>query len=319
MGHTNAQCAHIWAQQNADRGKTNNGNMFFEGSTIYSYGYHYPLARFMRVQYNGEIVDAVLVNITPSSVTTEGKHKNAVNRAISSDTLTFRVPTSAFSRWHQQNEVGSGVVIDEAVSSYKERIDDLIKQATRARLVNNKLRLINAAQGLDAELLQFCNALDCMKHYTERDWSQWQDLQARAHELEIKERAEADRLLAARVKRWLDGEHVDISRYSKILLRRHPMAQDCIQTSWGAEVPLDEAKQLIRGCQVIARAHANTIGQLQPSKTIRVGHFSLDYIDVEHKYIKVGCHRLTFDVINEFVDYAAQHLDIGVDASYKLP
>lgn len=316
MGYTNAQCAHIWAQQNTDRGKTNNGNMFFEGSTIYSYGYHYPLARFIRVQYNGEIVDAVLVNITPSSVTTEGKHKNAVHRALSSDTLTFRVPTSAFSRWYQEDEVGSGVLIDEAVSSYKERIVDLIKQATRARLINNKLRLINAAQGLDAELLQFCIALDCAEHYTERDWSQWQDLQARAHELEIKEREEADRLLAARVERWLKGEHVSISRYSKILLRLHG---DVIQTSWGAEVPLEDAKRLIRGCQLIVRAHANTIGKLQPSKTIRVGHFSLDYIDVEHRYIKVGCHRLTFDVINDFVDYAAEHLDIGVDASYKLP
>src|SRR3990167_11090978 len=42
----NREVAHIWAQQKQSEGKS--GNMFFEGDTIYSYGHHFPIARFAR-------------------------------------------------------------------------------------------------------------------------------------------------------------------------------------------------------------------------------------------------------------------------------
>lgn len=91
-----------------------------------------------------------------------------------------------------------------------------------------------------------------------------------------------------------------------------------IQTSRGADVPLAHAKMLIRACQKMTRS-TDTFVKLVPEQTVRVGHFSLEHIHLAEKYIKVGCHYLTFDEINQFVDYASEHLDIGVDASYKLP
>jgi len=43
---SNADVAHVWAQQVQDEERS--GNMFFEGDTIYSYGHHFPIARFVK-------------------------------------------------------------------------------------------------------------------------------------------------------------------------------------------------------------------------------------------------------------------------------
>lgn len=42
----NAMVAHVWAQQSHSEGRSNNGNFYFHGDTIYSYGRHFPIARF---------------------------------------------------------------------------------------------------------------------------------------------------------------------------------------------------------------------------------------------------------------------------------
>lgn len=94
-----------------------------------------------------------------------------------------------------------------------------------------------------------------------------------------------------------------------------------IQTSRGADVPLSHAKMLVRYVQRVVRqcTDAHPHGHVFTDVDAKVGHFSLRYIDTRNNYVQVGCHRLTFDEINQFVDYASEHLDIGVDTSYKLP
>ena len=44
------QVAHIWAQQTQDDGRNAQGNFYFTGDTIYSYGSHFPIARFINPQ-----------------------------------------------------------------------------------------------------------------------------------------------------------------------------------------------------------------------------------------------------------------------------
>lgn len=60
------QVAHVWAQQTQSEGRNHNGQFYFEGRTIYSYGRHYPA---------GYIVNdsTVLLNADKRSVTTS-KH-----------------------------------------------------------------------------------------------------------------------------------------------------------------------------------------------------------------------------------------------------
>src|SRR3990167_6686372 len=68
----NREVAHIWAQQRQSEGKS--GNMFFEGATIYSYGHHFPIARFARP-------DTVLLTSNRYSVST-AKHINYTRQAL---------------------------------------------------------------------------------------------------------------------------------------------------------------------------------------------------------------------------------------------
>lgn len=75
----NHQTAHVWAQQNQFEGRSNNGNFWFEGRAIFSYGRHY-CAGYALPDLDGGTV--WLTNADSSSVTTNGKHKPAVWRAI---------------------------------------------------------------------------------------------------------------------------------------------------------------------------------------------------------------------------------------------
>ena len=73
----NRQLAHVWAQQKQTTGRNASRSMFFEGNTIYSYGYHYAIASM----YFKGLEKLVLVNEHGYSNTTR-KQRNDVLRAI---------------------------------------------------------------------------------------------------------------------------------------------------------------------------------------------------------------------------------------------
>ncbi|MGK3946280.1 hypothetical protein ABK046_49000, partial [Streptomyces caeruleatus] len=67
---SNAQTAHVWAQQNQEHGKSSNGQFYFRNKTIYSYRDSWPLSTFATP-------NIVLINNTSYSVTTS-KHSGHV-------------------------------------------------------------------------------------------------------------------------------------------------------------------------------------------------------------------------------------------------
>ena len=75
------EVAHVWAQQKQSEGKS--GNMFFEGDTIYSYGHHFPIARFARP-------DTVLFTSKRYSVST-AKHISYTRGALGGEIRIFEV------------------------------------------------------------------------------------------------------------------------------------------------------------------------------------------------------------------------------------
>lgn len=73
--YDNDMTAHVWAQQKQESGRSNNGNFYFEGAALYSYGSHYVVGiidKAGRAWLNSDI----------STVTTNGKHKPAARRAV---------------------------------------------------------------------------------------------------------------------------------------------------------------------------------------------------------------------------------------------
>ena len=73
---SNDMVAHVWAQQRQQSGRSHNGNFYFEGRTLYSYGTHYPVGIFAAVG------GPVFLNSSKSSITTEGKHKGPARYAV---------------------------------------------------------------------------------------------------------------------------------------------------------------------------------------------------------------------------------------------
>ena len=81
----NPELAHIWANQQQSHGS--GSSMFFEGSTIYSYGYHFKIAQFIE---NKEGQKCIFLNYRSYSNTTN-KHQSLVWRALPPNIPFFRV------------------------------------------------------------------------------------------------------------------------------------------------------------------------------------------------------------------------------------
>ena len=75
---SNDMVAHVWAQQNQQSGRSNNGNFYFEGRTLYSYGGHFPVGIFAAPG------GPVFMNADSYSVSTS-KHQSYARRAVSPD------------------------------------------------------------------------------------------------------------------------------------------------------------------------------------------------------------------------------------------
>jgi hypothetical protein len=91
------EVAKAWARQSQPEAKCR--SMYFLGQIIYSYGDHFPLARFVT---NDESRAAVIVNADRYSVTTS-THQREVECALRgvqwADERKFYVPTKALQQW----------------------------------------------------------------------------------------------------------------------------------------------------------------------------------------------------------------------------
>ncbi len=77
-----SEVPHLWANQTQQDARNPQGNLFFEGATIYSYRRSWPLATIYRKGKGKARRTLVLTNSDTYSVTTSG-HQSDVNRACS--------------------------------------------------------------------------------------------------------------------------------------------------------------------------------------------------------------------------------------------
>jgi hypothetical protein len=141
----NAQCAHIWAQQKQDDGRTGNGNLYFRGATIYSYRDSWPLATFTGREHDGKRV--VLVNSETYSVSTSS-HALNVHRALNGlDVLEISITRGSLNSYiaaqrpyYGASEAETAARVNAcALAIVQEKIDALAN--TVERLSNPRKRL----------------------------------------------------------------------------------------------------------------------------------------------------------------------------------
>jgi hypothetical protein len=296
----NAQTAHVWAQQSQPRGRSGNGNLSFEGDTLFSY--RTPIARIATV--NGKRV--ALITSERYSITTSGKHMPAACRAVS-HMPTFYVP--------HLGDDAIGVNLRVLVENY-EAAKMRIRRAREFRYISYAEFLKGAAEqaveyartfglpdpGLDPE----GDADEIMKFRTERE-ARLNTPQALAKRERERERREARKAEAEERKererherereqrtRWLAGENVHVYHLSDerggALLR---VKDETLQTSWGANVPLDHARRvfrLIKQCKDAGQEYRRN------GHSIHVGHFTVDHISADGD-LRVGCHRINWQEI----------------------
>jgi hypothetical protein len=113
-----SEIPHLWAHQTQDSARNSQGNLYFSGPTIYSYGSHFPIASHV-TNKRGE--KAVLVTTRTYSPTTSG-HVSAVRSSIPRDVLTFDVPRVMINANRYGNDADHAHNLDHFVAESKDAL-----------------------------------------------------------------------------------------------------------------------------------------------------------------------------------------------------
>lgn len=270
------EVAHVWAQQNQSEGRAS--RMFFDGKSIFSYGRHFEIARFITD-------DVVFFNRRRYSSST-AKHQSYTRRAVSHKTV-FEVDSFED---HKAN-----------VDYFLKTIENLLLQTVRGNAKNVEWR-INEVKGEIISARDYVLTFNKSKKlFTKDQLKAIEDYYARRDNLlsaeqkaKLKEKIQAikaadkKKAAAAEVLRlqrlaerqqalneWAEGSITNHSFHDMPVRLR--IMNDEIQTSKGAQVPLIEARKLWH--------------MLQDRKDVsgmRVGHYTVTSCDAVN--LTVGCH-----------------------------
>ena len=281
----NRMVAHVWAQQNQGHGRSGNGQFYFNDTTIFSYGAHFPIAKFVT---NDKDEKAVLFTNRSSSVTTT-QHMSYVRRAIPEglEVIWVNDPTRT------------------AYENYLKYASDLENALRLLPLIPKRARAKRAAMISDIHTCVIrANRLVEFFSLNANPLSVPEDIEAHAQELakQVAERKEYQRKLAEeasiKVKEaWKD--HLKIDPYQERFLSYGPILMRVtrdglnIETTRGAVFPLNHGKLAYRMLKAIKASgqewHRN-------GKSIHLGHFQIDHVDIDGN-VTAGCHQVAWEEI----------------------
>ena len=269
---THSEVCHVWAQQTQSEGKAS--RIFFEDKSIYSYGRHFEMARFIDA-------NTVFVTTRGYSVST-AKHLSLVRRAVSHKRV-FEVPSFTY---HPDN-----------VRHYIERAREYFDKAKRAR--TSTTYLLGVAKHTVTTLREYLDLFPtpipdshaelwtALDHGTYLDGEVQAQLlkkerEARKAELESQRlaREAREREEQERLEQWIAGE-MGYGYFSAMRLR---VRENEVETTHGAKVPVIEARKLYRALE----AGIDVAGQ-------HIGHYTVTRLDTEE--IIIGCHRIPLSEI----------------------
>jgi hypothetical protein len=268
---TPQQVAHLFANQLQSEATNQNRSFYFNGKSIYSYGSHFCIAKF--------VDNDTLLFTERSYSNTTAKHINHVWHATSHKT-----------RIYCYNPTGNH---EENFNHWIEQAENSIKKLSNARkpeiylfeLQNIKYKATIYANYFGIEtpkpleyLLSITDKAET-KEYLETK-QKLIEAEAKAKELQLKKEH------AKSLKKWRKFEQGTLYlRDGFDYLRKD---SENFQTSQGVKIPL----------AIGLRFYNNIV-----NKTIKAGDKFLDYTinEVNNKLIKIGCHTITLKEINAIV------------------
>jgi hypothetical protein len=268
-----SQVAHLWANQLQDEAR-NSGNFYFNGSTIYSYGGHFPIAK--HIELNGQ--KAVLFTTRGYSNTTS-KHIAVVRQAASHLNLVkcYNPNTTHeenFNRWK----------IDAELVAAK------LPKAKKPEKYLNELEYINSqankyAQFFGLELPAILSAILSIKDKNE--YNTYHEQKTAILEAErLKKEAELKKQHKKALTEWKAGKtHRLYTRIETDYLRLNK-ENERIETTQAVQIPLELAKRLFYSIK---------------GNTLKVGDKVLNFeVNEVGTKVKIGCHTFTKKYLLQF-------------------
>lgn len=286
----NRQLAHVWAQQNQPEGR--GSSFYFVGPSIYSYGSHFEIARFI----TRKGARAVLFTTRGYSVTTS-KHIGMTRNALHGLALPV---------FHVANIDDAASAGHDTREAYRDRVQEARETAAKCRDPGKAARFVEIAESIAKEANAYAAfmgkawrlqtppmdpaALEAMR-------VKLAAYQARQAAKAKREKAKREKEYAQALAEWRRNErdHVPDSHLRPVALRLSNSRQ-FIQTTRGAEVPASVAP-LVWDAVTAARESATEwrppFGHDRP----RLGSFTLDRIGPDGT-ITAGCHVIPYSELH---------------------
>jgi hypothetical protein len=280
--NSHEQVSHIWASQSQDEGRA--GNIFFEGEKIYSYGYHFCIARFAP-----EFFAPVVLFTNRGYSNSTAKHKGIVSRAIPRDyqIVYCYAPDKS---------------IQTNVDYWLHKIDGCRADFDKKKHKISRGNLAVEIQGYINEAMQYFSAagiaypewftqseaeLSAIKYIAERNIALETKREARREALRIEQAKKA----SERMEKWLNGENTYTGDFYHLdtMLR---LNGDQVETSRGAFIPIQDAINLY---PMLTRAKESGKTLDFGLHAVKIGNYQFRSFDGE--LLTIGCHEIKWDQI----------------------
>lgn len=292
---TNSECIHVYAQRTQEQGRTNNGNVWFNGDVIYSYGHHFPMACFIDN-------NAILVNDDSYSISTS-QHQSELRMAVSHYN-TFYVPTQILKDFLYTKKFDKSFK-EKLVKYAMNKSNQYINCATKRRKISLKESDLSSAR------YELRKAIELFTHFKKKPPVKLTkalntlnndiDTVLNEHKVALdKAKKASDRKEKAKQKQLMKNAEKwrsntlepgqSIYGLSKTLMR---VNGDNIETSKNANFPIEHAKKafkLIRAVKEKGETWTND------NHEIRLGYYKIDKIDNKGN-VTAGCHYVEWDQI----------------------
>lgn len=274
MNHS--ETAHQWANEGKKQSSANSNIKYWDFGTIYSYGSHFILAK--RVEFEGK--EYVFLNTNDYSNSTS-KHKNHVRQA----TKHLNCISLPFLK-NNQFEINQ---LPEIIERLKIDVKNFLFDQIKAK---SNFWYYDSACTTFAQINRLAITFNLPCIYT-TDFLQWEQAKEKAEYLrdtkDQREQAKKEKLASLEkenLSKWLNNEY-NGQLYNLPVYLRFNSDKSQIQTSHGAIVPTKEAFILLDKLR-------NGID----CKGYRIGNYTLIESTLDH--VKIGCHVISWNVINNF-------------------
>ena len=264
---SNYDTIHTFAQQTQSEGRTSNGNVFFEGKKIYSYGHHYLLGEFIDR-------DTIVINDKGYSNST-AKHINILIGATSQYKQYYKTKTDIeYIYSHVFNYLRPKLAKARKPQIY---LNDIFYywKTLNTYLTERKLKTKANKDPKYKELKKFVNSL--------QDKTSIQDLKEWAKQEKQKKQEREKQELKQKLQKFREYK-TDFFRIGKEDFLRLSECAQYVETSQGVKIDIQEAKRYLK----LLKTGAQMRG-------VKIGHYTTISFD---KLLRIGCHNISKEQIN---------------------